>query len=77
MASDGVTTMSRLVRAVSGVGELESVAVTVNAVLSTAVGVPVITPVAALRMSPLGRLPAVTAHATGAVPPAAESDIPG
>jgi hypothetical protein len=39
-----------------------------------AVGVPLITPVEAFRVSPAGRLPAVTDQLYGVVPPVAASD---
>lgn len=55
--------------AVSAVGVLESVAVTVKLSFPAAVGVPVMAPVAPLRVRPGGRLPELTAHVSGAVPP--------
>jgi hypothetical protein len=55
--------------AVSGAGELESVAVTVNDEVPDAVGVPVIAPVPAARASPLGSDPLLTDQVIGVVPP--------
>jgi hypothetical protein len=51
----------------------ESVTLTVKLMTPTSgpVGVPVIAPVAALSVSPAGKLPTVTAHEYGEVPPAA------
>ena len=51
---------------------LASVAVMVNGELPVVVGVPERTPVEAFKLSPGGRLPAVTAKVYGAVPPLAE-----
>ncbi len=45
-----------------------SVAVIVKAKVPPAVGVPVMAPVPAFRLSPLGRAPVVIAKVTGAVP---------
>jgi len=56
--------------AVCGVDSL-SVAVTVKLLAPTVVGVPLITPVVALRLRPAGRAPAVTAYLYGPMPPAA------
>jgi len=54
-------------------GLSESVTVTVKLIGPTfgPVGVPVIAPVAALRVSPAGKLPVVTDHESGVMPPAA------
>jgi hypothetical protein len=69
--------MDRVAAATAG-GLAESVAATVN-VLTTPgpVGVPVRAPLVALRVSPAARLPAVTAHVTGAMPPVDASVDPG
>jgi hypothetical protein len=63
----------RLAFAVFAVGVSESVAVTVKLTVPTnvPVGVPEITPVAAFNDNPAGRLPAVTAHLYGEIPPVA------
>jgi hypothetical protein len=55
------------------VGLSESVTVTVKLIAPTCgpVGLPVIAPVEALRLSPAGRLPVVTAHEYGVIPPVA------
>ena len=58
----GFTTMLRLAVAVSAVGVSESVTVTVKFVVPEAVGVPEMTPVAALRVRPAGKLPLVIVH---------------
>lgn len=57
-------TMLRLAVAVAPVGVSESVAVTVKLSVPTKVplGVPEMTPVAAFKVRPEGRLPVVTAH---------------
>ena len=47
----------------------ESLAYTSKMLVPTAVGVPVIVPVAGLRLSPGGRLPGVMVQVIGAVPP--------
>ena len=55
-------------------GLLESVTENVSAVaLATAVGVPLIVPAEALRLKPAGRVPLVSAHVYGIVPPLAAS----
>ena len=51
----------------------ESVAVTVNVAEPGSWGVPLMIPVPAPSVSPTGRLPEVTAHEYGAVPPLAVS----
>jgi hypothetical protein len=58
----GFTTMLRLAVAVFAVGVSESVTVTVKFVVPEAVGVPEMTPVAALRVRPAGKLPLVIVH---------------
>jgi hypothetical protein len=65
--------MLRLAVAVLAVGVWESVTVTVKfeAPVKLPVGVPEITPVELFRVSPAGRLPAVTAHEYGVIPPVA------
>jgi hypothetical protein len=68
--------MLRLPVAVWGVGAAESVTVTVKVEVPGVVGTPVITP-AELRVSPPGRLPEVTAHMYGAVPPDAFKVVVG
>jgi hypothetical protein len=57
------------------VGLSESVTVTVKFVapVCTPVGVPLMTPVEELRLNPAGRLPVVTAHEYGVMPPDAAS----
>ena len=67
----GFTTMLRLAVAVFAVGVSESVTVTVKFVVPEAVGVPEMTPVAPLRARPAGKLPVVTAHEYGVMPPVA------
>ena len=53
-------------------GEPESVTLKVSAVLATAkVGVPVICPVDAFSVRPVGSVPAVNAQASGRLPPVA------
>ena len=54
-------------------GDPESCTLKVReAPLTTAVGVPEITPVAAARESPAGKVPAVMVHEKGGVPPLAD-----
>jgi hypothetical protein len=67
----GFTTMLRLAVAVLAVGVSESVTVTVKLEVPAVVGVPDITPVEALRIRPAGKLPVVTAHEYGVMPPVA------
>jgi hypothetical protein len=50
-------------------GDPESFTVTVNVTLPAAVGVPVIAPVDAFRLSPGGSVPVVTVHVSGVTPP--------
>jgi hypothetical protein len=66
----GLTVMPR---ALVFVAPLSSVTWTVKLLVPAVVGVPEITPVAGLRLSPAGRLPTVIAHAYGVLPPAAAS----
>lgn len=54
-------------------GLLESVTVTAKAEVPLDVGVPEITPVEELSVSPAGKLPAVTAHVYPGVPPEASN----
>jgi len=72
-----VMTMLRLCVAVF-VGDSESVTVTVKPIVPTAgpIGLPVMAPVLAFRLSPAGRLPVVTAQVSGETPPAACSAVP-
>jgi hypothetical protein len=65
--------MLKLALALPPVGVSESVTVTVKLSVPTnvPVGVPEITPVAAFNDNPEGRLPVVTAHVYGAMPPVA------
>ena len=63
--------------AVSGVGELESVAVTVNDEIPGAVGVPVMAPEPGVSDSPLGSDPLLTNQVIGAVPPVEDNVAPG
>src|SRR4030067_826349 len=51
------------------VAPLASVALTVKFEVPAAVGVPLISPVVLLRLSPAGSAPTVTAHVIGALPP--------
>jgi hypothetical protein len=67
----GFTTILRFAVAVFAVGVSESVTVTVKFVVPEAVGVPEMAPVAALRVRPAGKLPVVTAHEYGVMPPVA------
>lgn len=48
-----------------------SVAVTLKVALVVLVGVPVMAPVAVLRLKPVGRAPLVTAYTYGVAPPLA------
>jgi hypothetical protein len=48
---------------------LASVALTVKVEVAAALGVPVMTPVLGLRLSPVGNVPLETDQVTGAVPP--------
>ena len=63
-----VMAMLRSFVAVSAVGEVESVTSTVNRKFPSAVGVPEMTPVELLIVSPGGRLPRKIVHVNGAVP---------
>ena len=69
-----LTVMLRAALAVF-VGLSESVTVTVKLIAPVCgpVGVPVITPVVELSVSPAGKLPTVTAHVYGVIPPVAPS----
>ena len=66
------TVMLRLAVVVAGV-DCESVTCTVKLEVPDVVGVPVIAPVLALRLSPAGRLPVVRLQVYGAMPPFAAS----
>jgi hypothetical protein len=55
------------------VAPLASVTRTVKLLVPPVVGVPLITPVAVFNVSPAGRLPTVTAHVYGVLPPVAAS----
>ena len=55
--------------AVCAVGAVESVALTVKALMPVVVGVPEILPVAAFSVKPAGSVPVVMVHVTGFVPP--------
>ena len=55
-------------------GPLESVTVNVTPPDAVAVGVPVIAPVDAFSVNPAGRLPPVTVHVYGEVPPLTASE---
>ena len=71
MASAGMMVSVRLAFCVSP-GLLESVTSKVNArLLTAAVGVPVIAPVAALRFAQDGNVPLMMDHVYGVVPPVA------
>lgn len=71
----GATEMAilKLALALPPLGVSESVTVTVKLSVPTKVpvGVPEMTPVAAFNDNPEGRLPVVTAHVYGAIPPVA------
>ena len=67
----GAVVMDSEVLALWGVGVVESVAVTIKDEVPADVGLPEITPVPALRVSPPGRLPLEIDHEYGSVPPAA------
>jgi len=67
----GLTTMLRFAVAVLAVGVSESVTVTVKFVVPEAVGVPEMAPVEAFRIRPAGKLPVVTVHEYGVMPPVA------
>src|SRR3990172_9620916 len=71
--SDEVVTLRLLyiiiASAFVAVAPLSSVALTVKFEVPAAVGVPLISPVALLRLSPAGSAPTVTAHVTGDLPP--------
>jgi hypothetical protein len=56
-------------------GELESITLKVSATaVAAAAGVPVIAPVAPLKVKPAGRVPAVNVHVYGDFPPLAASE---
>jgi hypothetical protein len=63
-------TIERGTVAVFGVGEVESVTLTVKLEVPTLCDFPDITPVVALSKNPLGKLPAEIDHVYGIVPPA-------
>src|SRR3990170_6960936 len=71
--SDEVVTLRLLyiiiASAFVAVAPLSSVALTVKFEVPAAVGVPLISPVALLRLSPAGSASTVTAHVIGALPP--------
>jgi hypothetical protein len=73
LSAVAVIAILRFAVAVFLVGDSLSVTVTTKLVVPVNVplGVPEITPVAALRLSPAGKLPVVTAHVYGEVPPVA------
>jgi hypothetical protein len=59
---------------VSAVGAVESVTLNVSAVaFAAAVGVPLITPVEEFSVKPLGKVPDVSDHVYGLVPPVADN----
>jgi hypothetical protein len=66
-----LTVMDSFFLAVTAVGLVESVAVTVNVEAPATEGVPEIAPVALLRLSPVGSFPEVTDQVTGGRPPLA------
>jgi uncharacterized protein YqfA (UPF0365 family) len=68
----GAVITTRLAADVSTGLEL-SVTCTVRLLVPASVGVPLITPVEASRLRPVGRLPSVTDQWYGAVPPSAAS----
>ena len=59
-------------RALVAVAPLASVTWAVKLEVPVAVGVPLITPVEEFKDRPAGRLPTVTAHVNGEVPPLTE-----
>jgi hypothetical protein len=76
MVRAAVIAIESFTLAVSAVGVLESVAVTVKLSFPAAVGVPVMAPVPPFRVRPSGRLPELTVQVSGTVPPAAASVAP-
>jgi hypothetical protein len=73
----GWTTSSvRAAVAVSGVGVELSATVNVTGKLPDCVGAPEIAPVAVLRLSPVGRAPAVMDQVSGAMPPTVSMRAP-
>ena len=70
------TLIDNLAVAVIGVGDDESVAVTVNLDIPRVVGVPVMAPELPARLSPTGSFPEVIDHITGGVPPVAARVAP-
>jgi hypothetical protein len=68
------TVMDRFLVLTKAVGVEESRTVTVTVFVAVAVGVPLMTPVVALKVSPAGR--PVTDQVYGATPPAAVSVTP-
>ncbi len=63
-----VTAIDKSFVAVLAVGVVESVRSMVNGKLPTAVGVPLITPLELLSVSPGGNAPSCTIHVNGAEP---------
>ena len=69
--STGFTRTLNCLDFVCGVGVAESVTVTVKAEVPDVVGTPLICPVAAFKVRPVGKAPAVTLQVYGVVPPLA------
>jgi hypothetical protein len=67
----GRTTIDSACRANCAVGWLASVALTVKLAVAAAAGAPVIAPVAALSVSPVGRAPEASEKRYGLTPPLA------
>jgi hypothetical protein len=75
MVRVGVAFVAAIVNALLaafGVGDAESVTVTVKFEPPTVVGAPEITPAVGSSVKPLGRLPAETDHVYGEIPPVAD-----
>ena len=73
---EGLTAIAGLTTTVYAwlaVADTLSVAVIVKFDVAALVGVPLITPVLASRLSPVGKLPEVTANVLAPVPPVAET----
>ena len=69
--STGFTRTLNCLDFVCGVGVAESVTVTVKAEVPDVVGTPLICPVAAFKVRPVGKAPTVTLQVYGVVPPLA------
>ena len=69
MVSGTATTISKVATAVCFVGMLESVTCTVKLYVPAVVGVPEMRPELPARFNPGGRVPLLTDHVYGDVPP--------